>query len=167
MNQIKIGMFIKELRRNKDMTQEQLADQLNVSRRTVSRWETGSNLPDLDIFIELSEYFGVGIGELFNGERSQQAGNDPRDTLLTVAKFSNEDKRKLTKRMNMLFICGVIAAIAHLALEFTDNGNTFWGGLCQGITLGMMIVGTIMTSRYAEKLRTYKTKLAKYVTSHK
>lgn len=44
MNQIKIGGFLKELRKEKGLTQEQLAEQFNVSRRSVSRWETGSNL---------------------------------------------------------------------------------------------------------------------------
>lgn len=47
MNQIKIGSFLKELRKEKELTQEQLAEQLNVSNRSVSRWETGSTLPDI------------------------------------------------------------------------------------------------------------------------
>ena len=47
----KIGTFLKELRKEKGMTQEQLAEKLNVSRRTVSRWETGNNMPDLDLLM--------------------------------------------------------------------------------------------------------------------
>ena len=47
MDQIKIGIFLKELRKEKKLTQEQLAEKLNVSGRTVSRWETGSNMPDI------------------------------------------------------------------------------------------------------------------------
>ena len=53
MDQMKIGEFIRELRKENGLTQEQLAEQLNVSRRTVSRWETGNNLPDLDVLIEM------------------------------------------------------------------------------------------------------------------
>ena len=53
MDQQKIGEFLKELRKEKGITQEQLADKLFVSRRTVSRWETGSNMPDLDVLVEL------------------------------------------------------------------------------------------------------------------
>ena len=49
MDQQKIGEFLKTLRKDKKLTQEELADKMNVSRRTVSRWETGSNLPDLSI----------------------------------------------------------------------------------------------------------------------
>lgn len=61
MNQIKIGEFLKELRKEKGLTQEQLAEKLNVSRRTVSRWETGNNLPDLDVFIEMADYYEVDL----------------------------------------------------------------------------------------------------------
>ena len=53
MDQIKIGNFIRELRKEKGFTQEQLAEHFNVARRTVSRWETGSNMPDLDILIKM------------------------------------------------------------------------------------------------------------------
>ena len=53
MNQVKIGNFLKEQRKEKGLTQEQLAEHFNVSRRTVSRWETGSNLSDLDLLIEM------------------------------------------------------------------------------------------------------------------
>lgn len=51
MDQKKIGLFLKELRKEKELTQSQLAEQLNVSDRTVSRWETGTNLPDLSVLV--------------------------------------------------------------------------------------------------------------------
>ena len=49
MNQAKIGKFLAELRKENGMTQEQLAEKSNVARRTISRWETGNNMPDIDI----------------------------------------------------------------------------------------------------------------------
>ena len=54
MNQIKIGSFLKELRNEKGITQEQFAEQLGVSNRTVSRWETGSNMPDISLLVEIA-----------------------------------------------------------------------------------------------------------------
>lgn len=69
MDQQKIGIFLKELRNEKKLTQEQLAEKLGVSRRTVSRWETGSNMPDLDILVEMADYYDVDLRELFDGER--------------------------------------------------------------------------------------------------
>lgn len=160
MNQIKIGVFIKELRKEKGLTQEQLAEQFNVSRRTVSRWETGSNLPELDILIEMADYYEVGIRELLNGERkSEDMNKELEETVLKVAEYSNEDKIKVTKRMHLLFIGGAAAAILYLVLVFTDHADNFWGGLCLGIQSGMMIVGLVMTSKYAAKIRACKMRV--------
>lgn len=160
MNQIKIGVFIKELRKEKGLTQEQLAEQFSVSRRTVSRWETGSNLPELDILIEMADYYEVGIRELLNGERkSEDMNKELEETVLKVAEYSNEDKIKVTKRMHLLFIGGAAAAILYLVLVFTDHADNFWGGLCLGIQSGMMIVGLVMTSKYAAKIRACKMRV--------
>ena len=69
----KIGAFLKELRREKGITQEQLGEMLGVSGRTVSRWETGFNMPDLSILIELAEYYEVEIKEILDGERKSES----------------------------------------------------------------------------------------------
>ena len=58
MNQKKTGELLKQLRKEKNMTQEQLAERFYVSSRTVSRWETGSSLPDLGILVELADFYG-------------------------------------------------------------------------------------------------------------
>lgn len=68
MDQQKIGSFLRELRKEKPMTQEQLAEALGVSGRTVSRWETGRSLPDLDLLMVLADYYGVALRELLDGE---------------------------------------------------------------------------------------------------
>ena len=162
MNQIKIGSFIKELRKEKGLTQEQFAEQFNVSRRTVSRWETGSNLPDLDILIEMADYYNIELRELLDGERKSEKMNEElKETVLKVAEYSNEDKLKVTRRMHWLFIAGLVAAITYMILLFTDQADNYWGGLCLGITFGMMIVGVIMTSKYAGKIREFKLRLLK------
>ena len=61
MDQMKIGAFLKELRKEKNLTQQQLAEQLNVSGRTVSRWETGTNMPDISILVDLAKFYDVSI----------------------------------------------------------------------------------------------------------
>ena len=157
MDQIKIGNLFKELRKEKGLTQEQLAEKLNVSRRTVSRWETGSNLPDLDILIEMADFYEIELRALIDGERkSENINKELEDTVLKVAEYSNEDKLKVTKRMNLLFIGGLIAAAIFTLLFFTDRANNFLGGLCLGIMFGMMIIGIIFTSKYSVKIREYK-----------
>ena len=66
MDQKKTGSFLKELRKERNLTQEQLAEKFNVSNRSVSRWETGSNMPDLSILVELAEFYNVDIKEIID-----------------------------------------------------------------------------------------------------
>lgn len=160
MEQSKIGRFIKGLRKEKGLTQEQLAEQFHVSRRTVSRWETGNNLPDLDILMEMADYYDVELRELLDGERkSEKMDKKLEETVLKVADYSNEEKQKLTRHMHWLFIGGFIAAVIYMILLFTDHSDNFFGGLCLGVTFGMMIVGVIMTSKYAARIRAFKMRI--------
>lgn len=160
MDQIKIGLYIKELRKEKGLTQEQLAEHFGISRRTVSRWETGSNLPDLDLLVELADYYNVELRELLEGERKSEAmDQELKETVLKVADYSNEEKQKIMQRMHWLFIGGLIAASVYMVLVFTDHTDNFLGGCCLGITFGMMIVGVIITSKHAGKIRAYKMRI--------
>lgn len=117
MDQIKIGGFIKKLRNEKDLTQEQLSEKFSVSRRTVSRWETGSNMPDLDVLIEMADYFDVDIRELLDGERkSEKMNKELEETVLKVADYSNIEKKKMTRVVRIYFVAGIIALIINVIL---------------------------------------------------
>lgn len=165
MDQIKIGMFFKELRKEKGLTQEQLAEKLRVSRRTVSRWETGSNMPDLDILVEMADYYDVDLRELIDGERkSGKMNQELEETVLKVADYSNEEKRRMTKIMHRLFIAGVVSFILFFVLLFNEpEEETFIYGYAQGITLGipfgLVSVGAVMTGKYAAKIRNFKKRM--------
>ena len=96
MDQQKIGEFLKTLRKDKKLTQEELADKMNVSRRTVSRWETGSNLPDLSILVELADLYDVDMREIFNGERKDETvDKDLKETMLMAADYTDDHMKKL------------------------------------------------------------------------
>ena len=69
MDQVKIGKFIAHLRRQNGWTQEQLGEKLGVTNKTISRWETGKYMPDIDKLPELSALFGISINELRAGEQ--------------------------------------------------------------------------------------------------
>ena len=91
----KIGTFLKELRKEKELTQEQLAETLNVSRRTVSRWETGNNMPDLDLLAEMADLYQVELRELLNGERkNEQMNEELKETVMQVAAYSSAEKQR-------------------------------------------------------------------------
>ena len=100
MNQQKTGELLKRLRREKGLTQEQLAERFYVSSRTVSRWETGSNMPDVGTLIELADFYDVDIREIIDGERkSEIMEKETKETLLKVAEYANEEHRKSQARV--------------------------------------------------------------------
>jgi len=160
MNMEKSGDFLKQLRKEKGLTQEELAEKFLVSGRTVSRWETGRNMPDLSVLAGLATFYEVDIREIIDGERKDDKSDDDMDAaVLKLAQYGNEDKLKLTRRIHLLFGGGVIAALVYMVLVITDRADNFLGGLCMGITFGMMIVGFFMTGKYAAKIREYKLKM--------
>lgn len=113
----KIGCFLKKLRKEKHITQEQLAEILGVSSRTVSRWETGYNMPDLSILIQIAEYYQVDIKEILNGERkSEVMDNELKDTLLKVADYNELEKEQALKAGNTAFL--LMFGICTLAIIF-------------------------------------------------
>ena len=69
MDVIKSGQFIKSLRKERGLTQKEVAEQLNVSEKAVSKWETGRGFPEMSLLLPLCKYFGIGINELLSGER--------------------------------------------------------------------------------------------------
>ena len=74
MNQEKIGNFIAQCRKEKKLTQTQLAEKLNISNKAISKWETGRGMPDSSIMLELSKYLGITVNELLSGEHLQKRG---------------------------------------------------------------------------------------------
>lgn len=73
MNQDKIGKFLASLRKENNLTQEDIAEKLNVNVKSVSRWENGRNLPDSSIMKEICKIYNVSINELFNGEKVKKS----------------------------------------------------------------------------------------------
>lgn len=163
MDQIKIGSFIRELRKEKGITQEQLAEALNTSRRTVSRWETGVNMPDLDVLPQLAEFFGVDIRELFYGERKNTTMNEINETVLKAAEYANADKMKTAKIVCVYFVLGLISLILHDVLIFMDLPETFWAGFGQGATFGLamcaMAMGILYTTGCLTKIMESKKRI--------
>ena len=109
----RIGKFLKELRKPKGLTQEQIAEKFHVSNRTISRWENGNNMPDLDILIELSDYYEVDLREILNGERkSRNMDKEMKETVLRAADYTNTEAEHYNRRVR---ICNGIALLFVLA----------------------------------------------------
>ena len=100
MNQQKTGAFLQRLRKEKGLTQEQLAERFYVSSRTVSRWETGSNMPDVGTLIELADFYDVDIREIIDGERKGESmDKETKDTLKKVAAYATEGEKRTQSRV--------------------------------------------------------------------
>ena len=72
MNQRKTGQFIAELRKEQQLTQQELADKIGVSNKTVSKWECGNGMPDISSIIPLCQVLNITVNELIAGERLTQ-----------------------------------------------------------------------------------------------
>ena len=100
MNQEKIGNLLKCLRKEKGLTQEQLAEQFYVSSRTVSRWETGNNLPDICTLIELADFYDIDVRELIDGERkSENMDNKTKETFIKIAEYATEGEKRTQSKV--------------------------------------------------------------------
>lgn len=117
MDQMKMGSFLKELRKEKELTQEQLAEQLNVSNRSVSRWETGSTLPDISLLIELAEFYDVDIKEIIDGERkSEKVNEEVKETLVKVADYTDAEKENIIKKLSSNIISAAVVFLGLLVV---------------------------------------------------
>ena len=129
MNQKKMGAFIKTLRKENNLTQEQLAEALGVSNRTVSRWETGNNISDLDMLIILADYFDVEIKELIEGERlkEKEIFTEPK-TIKAVADFSKDREKNLIRKIYYAYFYGIVSWIIFFifSIKITNEANSGW-----------------------------------------
>ena len=161
----KIGAFLKELRKEKGFTQEQLAETLNVSRRTVSRWETGSNMPDLDLLMEIADLYEVDLREMLNGERKSEdkMNKELEETVLQVAEYTNADKQRVTKTVQGFFLLGILALVINVAMDLMEVEGTFWTGFGQGATIGIaigsMVLGILYTTGAIMKVQAFKRRM--------
>lgn len=125
MDQKRIGSFLRELRKERGITQEDLAEKLNVSSRTISRWETGSNMPDISLLIEIADFFDVSIPEIINGERkSEKMNEEVKEVAEKLSDYADAEKVNIIKEIRKLSIGGVIALIAYFIIDMTGSAST-------------------------------------------
>ena len=119
MDPIRIGAFLKQLRKERKLTQEALAGKFGVTQRSVSRWENGTTMPDISVLIELADFYDIDIRELLRGERkSENMDTDLKETLEMVAEYTEADKAKILKKV---YICGqgmLITSVASFIMYF-------------------------------------------------
>ena len=114
MDQIKIGKFIAKTRKEKDMTQKQLADALLISDKTVSKWECGKGLPEVSLMLPLCEVLDISVNDLLTGERVSDLDYKKKaeENMMNLMQENQRNKKNLT----LSIICGIVTIVAVCSL---------------------------------------------------
>lgn len=141
IDRIKIGNFLRELRNEKGITQEKLAERYGVSSRSVSRWENGNTMPDLGILVELADYYQIDIGEIIDGERkSENMSKDTKETLVKVADYAEMEKMMLVRKKEFNFLGKILFVLFAVSLIVSAIAFNLDKVVFSLITLAFVIV---------------------------
>ena len=149
MEQEKIGKFIAELRKEKNITQEQLAEKLDVTSKSISRWENGRTMPDYTLLKDLCNELDININELLSGEKIKENDyvNKSEENLIKLRKQIDKRKKFLTIISYIFMTIIIIAFILNIVLNRILPDDRHWNiirytFLYSGITL--VIVSIIL-----------------------
>lgn len=160
MEQQKVGNFLRTLRREKNLTQEQLAEQLHVSGRTVSRWETGSNMPDISLLVELAEFYAVSIPEIIDGERKSESMNEEaKETALKLSDYTETINQKLKTRLLFMTLAALVGMVVFAVLDILELHTEFYdflAGIGLGLGYGMLAVLALYLSGILGKIKAHR-----------
>ena len=149
----KIGKFIALNRKNKGLTQEQLAEKLGVTNKTVSRWETGKYMPDLSLLKPLSEELGITLNELLSGEKIKEEKileNTEKNILNTIDYSSKKVENEHKKISIILMILGAIISISALTIF---NKESSWCSIYSIIGIIIFVMGLVRELKKFKKIQ--------------
>lgn len=154
-----IGDNIKFYRKKNQLTQDDIAEACNVTRQAVSKWENGSNMPDISTLVELAEFYDVSIPEIIDGER--KSGNmkeEVKETALKLSDYAEMINKKMKMRlfwMTILALAGMIvfSVIEIAGLDMPGNIYDFITGCCLGLDFGMLVVIAMYLSGILGKIK--------------
>lgn len=133
MNQVKIGKFIAQCRKNKNMTQAELAEKLNITDRAISKWETGKGMPDSSIMLELCNELDITVNELLSGEEIEM-NNYNKIAEENLLEFKKIDETKNKMLLQLEVIIGILVLIAFLGVVLLTNifveNQTYISSIC-------------------------------------
>lgn len=138
MNQVKIGKFIAECRKNKKLTQAQLAEKLNITDRAISKWETGNGMPDSSIMLDLCSELGITVNELLCGEmiEMKEYNNKSEELLL---KMTQEKEKRDKEFLNMEIFIGILVSVILISCVFVAT----FVNMPNWSRIGLIIIGLI------------------------
>ena len=150
MDQVKIGKFISERRKEVNLTQMQLAEKLGITDRAVSKWETGKAMPDSSIMLDLCELLNISVNDLLCGEKINMENNNQKNEqlLLDMAKELERKNKTIWSSMWAIMIVSIIALLAGLFIAAFLIPEGVW----QLVTILGVCVVFLIPCFYALKL---------------
>ena len=146
MDQITIGRFIAKKRKEQSLTQEQLAEHLGVSNKTVSKWETGKCMPDYSVINMLCEELKISVSELMDGEEADGKSvrvYDDEQILDLLRRTQELEKQKVTLTGIILIVMGIaFQALSHTLGD--SDVKDFFSGLLLRLSVAEMLVGVFV-----------------------
>ena len=149
MNQEKIGKFIAECRKKKNMTQQELSEKLGVSDRTVGNWENGRNMPDLSLFKPLCNELDISLNDLMSGEKvnEKEYYEKLEENIMNTIDYSNKKIENRNNFIGLIFIIfGVLISITAIAIFPSESS---WGGI---YSIFGAIISLIGVSKFTKRL---------------
>ena len=154
----KIGKFIADCRKNKNLTQMQLAEKLNITDRAISKWECGKAMPDSSIMLELCEVLGISVNELLTGEEleMEKYNKQTEFNLIELVKQKEESDKRLLNIEIVLMTISIAFFIATIAvISFVEM--PLWAKILIGIGgFIQLLLATLISFRIEQKAGYYE-----------
>ena len=155
MNQEKIGKFIASCRKQKNITQQELAEKLGVSDRTIGNWENGRNMPDLSLFKPLCKELDISLNDFLSGEKVSKGEYQERleENIINTIDYTSKKIKDRNHLIGLiLIIFGVLIAVSAVAIFPSESS---WGSI---YSVFGAIISLIGVSRFTKEL-TYPKRL--------
>lgn len=156
MNTEKMGLFICQRRKAQNLTQKQLAQQLQITDKAVSKWERGISCPDVALLLPLAEVLGTTAGELLSGGQTKEStdGEELEDLVEEALLYSDKTTTQKTNRIKhivlfLLFLCFVIAAATCLICDYAINHSFSWSL----VVIASLAMGWVLTLPFFKELK--------------
>lgn len=153
MNQEKIGKFIAECRKDKGMTQSELAEKLGVTDKSIGNWENGRNMPDLSLFKPLCDELGITINDLLSGEKISKDKYQEKfeENIVNTIDYSNKRVHKYNNLVGLLLVIfGLFISMSAIMIFPSESS---WGSIYSVFGVIIFVIGI---SKLTKKMKYWK-----------
>ena len=171
MDLIKIGKFISSKRKERNITQSDLAEKLGITDRAISKWENGICMPDAGTMPELCKILNITINDLFSGEVVDMKDNEKKleENLLEMTKMKEDKDRQLLRQEIYIGIVSVVVLLGGISITMLIDMSDISRGIIIGTSFILFLIGMINALRIEQTAGYYECSNChnKYVPTYK